>query len=252
MGRLIKYEFRKQLMSKLVVGFVVLALQVLYLAGVIARNEWAAIGLGGTMIVTVISLLYFSFESIVTYSNDLKTKQSYMLFLTPRNMFQIVGAKLVTTILQIFVCGCAFAAIGIGDVFLLCAREGEVKTFLETIKEFFRLFTGVEIRLTEVIYIILMVLVAWLFFIAMAMFAITLSTTLLSNWKFKGVASVAIFFGLDWLVAKIVGLVTPTGFLESGYLVVTGEAWAYIGIYATALALCYVGTVLLLDKKVSV
>lgn len=253
MGKLIKYEFRKQLMSKLVVGIVIVALQVLYLAGVIVRNgDWAAIGLGGTMIVAMISLLYFSFESIVTYSNDLKTKQSYMLFLTPRNMFQIVGAKLITTILQIFVCGCAFAAIGIGDVFLLCAREGEVKTFLDAMKEFFHLFTGVEIRLSEVIYVILMLLIAWLFFIAMAMFAITLSTTLLSNWKFKGVASVAIFFGLDWLVAKVVNLVTPTGFLESEYLVVNTEAWAFIGIYTVALALCYVGTALLLDKKVSV
>lgn len=31
MGKLIKYEFRKQLMSKLVVGAVVLALQVFFL-----------------------------------------------------------------------------------------------------------------------------------------------------------------------------------------------------------------------------
>ncbi len=253
MGKLIKYEFRKQLMSKLVVGIVIVALQVLFAIGLIFNNaDWGAIGMGGTIIVAGVSLLYFSFESIVTYSNDLKTKQSYMLFLTPRNMFQVVGAKLVTTILQIFVCGCAFAAIGIGDVFVLCARKGEVKKFLTAVKDFFQLFTGVEIRLAEVIYAILMVLIAWLFFVAMAMFAITLSTTLLSNWKYKGVVSVVLFFALDWLVAKVVGLVTPTGFLEGEYLVVDTEAWAFIGIYAAALALCYVGTSLLLEKKVSV
>lgn len=253
MGKLIKYEFRKQLMSKLVVGVVIVALQLLYLAGVIFDNEdWGAIGLGFTMIVAMVSLLYFSFESIVTYSNDLKTKQSYMLFLTPRNMFQIVGAKLVTTILQIFVCGCAFAAIGIGDVFLLCARKGEIKEFLDVLKGVFQAFTGVEIRLSEVIYVILMILIAWLVFIAMAMFSITLSTTLLSNWKFKGVVSVVIFFAVDWVIAKVAGLVTPTGFFGSEYLVVNTEAWAYIGVYAVALALTYVGTALLLEKKVSV
>ena len=167
-------------------------------------------------------------------------------------MFQIVGAKLVTTILQIFVCGCAFAAIGIGDVFLICAKKGDVKMFLETVKEFFHALTGVEIRLVEVVYVVLMILIAWLVFIAMAMFAITLSTTLLSNWKFKGVASVAIYFGLDWCVAKVATFVTPTGFLEGEYIVVNTEAWAFIGIYAVALALCYVGTALLLEKKVSV
>ena len=97
-----------------------------------------------------------------------------------------------------------------------------------------------------------MILISWLFFIAMAMFAITLSTTLLSNWKFKGVASVAIFFGLDWIVGKVAKLMISTDFLESEYLVVSTEAWAFIGVYAVALALCYVGTALLLDKKVSV
>lgn len=253
MGKLIKYEFRKQLMSKLVVGVVIAVLQFVFLIGVFSDNEnWTAVGLGFTMTVAMISLLYFSFESIVTYSNDLKTKQSYMLFLTPCNMFQIVGAKLVTTILQIFVCGCAFAAIGIGDVFLLCAKKGTVTELIEGVKEFVQMLTGVEIRLAEIVYIVLMLLIAWLVFIALAMFAITLSTTLLSNWKFKGIASVAIYFALDWCVAKVATLVTPTGFLEGEYLVVTAEAWAFIGVYAVALALSYVGTALLLDKKVSV
>ncbi len=253
MGKLIKYEFRKQLMSKIVVGIVIAVLQLVYLAGVIVDNgDWAAIGMGGTLLVAMISLLYFSFESVVTYSNDLKTKQSYMLFLTPRNMFQIVGAKLLTTILQIFVCGCAFAAIGIGDVLLICARKGDIKELIEAVKDFFQALTGVEIRLIEIIYVILMMLIAWLVFIALAMFAITLSTTLLSNWKFKGVASVVIYFALDWCVSKVASLATPTGFLEGEHIVVNTEAWAFIGVYVVALALCYVGTALLLDKKVSV
>ncbi len=253
MGKLIKYEFRKQLMSKLVVGFVVLALQILFLVGMLMNNsDWGALGMGGTMVVATVALIYFSFEAVVTYSNDLRTKQSYMLFLTPRNMFQIVGAKFVTTILQIFVYGCAFAAIGIGDVFLLCARKGNVKSFFEAVKAFFQMFTGVEIRLSEVIYVLLMLLIAWLVIVAMGMFAITLSATLLSNWKYKGVVSVIIFFALDWLVAKVANLVIPTGLMGSEYLVVNTEAWAFIGVYAVAMVLCYVGTALLLDKKVSV
>ena len=253
MGKLIKYEFRKQLMSKLVVGIVIVALQVLFAIGLIINNaDWGAIGFGGTIIVAVCSLLYFSFESIVTYSNDLKTKQSYMLFLTPRNMFQVVGAKLVTTVLQIFVYGCALAAIGIGDLFLLCAKQRNVEEFLDILKGFIHAFTGVEIRLSEVIYVILMLLISWLVFVAMAMFSITLSATLLSNWKYKGVVSFIIFCVLDWCVVKVADLVTPTEFLESEYLVVNSEVWAEMGVYAVALALCYVGTSLLLEKKVSV
>jgi len=253
MGKLIKYEFRKQLMSKLVVGAVVAVLELVFLAGLLfSKDNWTAMGAGLLSIVAMISLLYFSFESIVTYSNDLRTKHSYMLFLTPRNMFQIVGAKLLTTVLQIFVTGCAFAALGIGDVFLVCAKNGEVKELLESVKGFFHALTGVEIRLAEIIYVVLMLLIAWLVFIALAMFAITLSTTLLSTWKLKGIVSVILYFVLDWCVTKVATLVTPTGFLEGEYLVVNTEAWAFIGVYAVALGLCYVGTALLLEKKVSV
>lgn len=253
MGKLMKYEFRKQLMSKIVVGILIVVLEVVFGLGLLLEKEsWVGVSTGLLLLVGFISLFYFSFESIITYSNDLRTKQSYMLFLTPRNMFQVVGAKILTMMIQIFLVGCAFAAITIGDIFLLCAKYGSVQEFLDGVKAFFEVFTGVEVRLLEVACIILMFLITWLVFVTMAMFAITLSTTLLANWKFKGVVSVAIYFALDWIVAKIAGLVVPTGFLESEYLVVGAEAWAYIGVYAAALVLSFLGTALLLDKKVSV
>ncbi len=253
MGKLIKYEFRKQLMSKVVVGCVVFALEVLFALGLFLEKEgWLATSCGLLFLVAFVSMFYFSFESIVTYSNDLRTKQSYMLFLTPRNMFQIVGAKLVTTILQIFVAGCAFAAIAIGDFLLVCAKFGKLKDLANLIKEFVEAMTGVEIRLVEIVYVILMLLITWLVFIAMAMFAITLSATFLANFKFKGIVSVVLFFAIDWVVGKIAGLMIKTDFLTGEYLVVNTEAWAYIGVYAVVLVLSYIGTALLLDKKVSV
>lgn len=253
MGTLMKYEFRKQLTSKLIVGFIVVVLELVFFAGLLFdKGSWTGMGAGLLMVAAIISLFYFSFESIVTYSNDLRTKQSYMIFLTPRNMFQVVGAKLLTAVIQIFVYGCAFAAIGVGDVFLVCARYGNVKELLEMVKEFVQVITGAEIRLVEVLYVILMFLITWLVFIALALFAITLSTTLFSTWKFKGIVSVVIYFVLDWVVAKIANLVIPTGFLEGDYLVVNTEAWAYIGVYAAVLVISYVGTALLLEKKVSV
>lgn len=253
MGKLIKYEFRKQMLSKVVVGILLGVLELVYIAGIIAdKGDWSAFGLGGLAIAAVVSLFYFSFETIVTYSNDLKTKQSYMLFLTPRNMYQIVGAKMITTVLQILVVGAVFAAVFIGDMFLLFAKNGEIEVFFDGIKEFFRMLTGVEIRLEELVYVILMVLVAWLEFILMAMFAITLSTTLFANVKFKGVISVVLYFGLEWIISKLVGLVVKTGFLEGEYLVVNTEAWAYIGVYAMVMVLAFFGTSLLLEKKVSV
>lgn len=253
MGKLMKYEFRKQLLSKIVVGVLVAALELLYIVGVLAENgDWTGLGAGLLMIVAVASLFYFSFEVIITYSNDLKTKQSYMLFLTPRSMYQIVGAKMLTTVLQILGAGLLFMFLFLGDVFLICAKNGEIKELIEGAKDFFLLLTGVEIRLAEIVYVILMLLVAWLEFILMAMLAITLSTTLFANKKYKGVISVILYFCLQWIVGKIADMVTGTGFLKGTYLVVNTEAWAYICVYVAVMAGCFFGTALLLEKKVSV
>lgn len=253
MGKLIKYEFRKQLLSKIIVLALVAVLELLFVAGLIFdKGEWTGLGAGFLLLVAFISLFFFSFESIITYSNDLRTKQSYMLFLTPRNMYQIVGAKMITTVLQILGFGIVFALIFTGDVFLVCWKNGEIKELIEGIREFFRMLTGVEIRLGEIAYVVAMLLVSWLEFVLMAIFAITLSTTLFANKKWKGVVSVAIYFALEWVIGKLAGLVMKSGFMADGYLVVNTEAWAYIGVYAAVMVACFFGTALLLEKKVSV
>lgn len=253
MGKLMKYEFRKQLMSKILVLVVVAALEVLFVLGLyLEKDKWLGMASGLLVAAGFIGLFYFSFESVVTFSNDLRTKQSYMLFLTPRNMFQVVGAKIAVTVIQILGAGLAFAGIAIGDVALVCSKNGEMQEFLDAVKAFIKTLTGTEIRLTEIGYVILMVLVTWLLLITMAMFAITLSTTLFANKKYKGFISVLIFFALEYVIGKIAMLMVPTGFLSSKYLVVSTEAWAYIGVYAAAMVLNFVGTALLLEKKVSV
>lgn len=253
MGKLMKYEFRKQLLSKIIVGVLVAALELLYIVGVLTENgDWAGLGAGLLMITAVVALFYFSFEAIITYSNDLKTKQSYMLFLTPRSMYQIVGAKMLTTVLQILGVGLLFAFLLVGDVLLICAKNGEIKVLIEGVKSFFLMLTGIEIRWLEIGYMVFILLVTWLEFILMAFFSITLSTTLFANKRLKGVASVAIYFILEWVIRKLADLVTSAGVPAGEYLVADGEVWAYIGVYAVAMLLCYFGTALLLEKKVSV
>lgn len=253
MGKLMKYEFRKQLMSKIVVLVVVALLEVLFLLGLLLeKGDWLGMASGLLITAGVIGLFYFSFESIITFSNDLRTKQSYMLFLTPRNMFQVVGAKIAVTVIQILGAGLVFAVIAIGDVALVCSKNGKMQEFLDAVKAFVRMLTGVEVRLSEIIYVILMILVTWLVFITMAMFAITLSTTLFANKKYKGFISVTIYFVLEWIVGKIARMMLPTAFLSGRYLVVNTEAWAYIAVYTVVLILDFVGTALLLEKKVNV
>lgn len=252
MGKLIKYELKKQMLSKIVVGVLAAICEAVFFVGLIINNgEWAGYALGALFILGFVSLFYFSFETIITYSNDLKTKQSYMLFLIPRNMYQVVGAKMITTLLQILLVGAAFVAIFVGDVFAVCARYGEIKDLIELLKMMFEELSGIHVKLEEVLYVISTVLVVWIEFILMAMFAITISTTLFANKRYKGVISFGIYIVFELLLGKVADLVTD-GAMSAEVVELNAMAWIYIGVYAVAMVLCYFGTTWLLDKKISV
>lgn len=251
MGKLMKYEFKKQLTSKIVVAILAAIAEAAFVISVlIDDSEWAGVSLACMLMLSVFGLCYFSFETIITYSNDLKTKQSYMLFLVPRNTYQIVGAKMLTTVLQIVGAGAAFAAIMVGDVFLIFAKNQDIEEFFEIVNDFLTAL-GMRVHLSDVIYIVALILITWLEFVLMAIFAITLSTTFFANTKYKGVISFGIYFVLNYLLNKVANLVSD-GFGEKEYLMISTDGWVYIGIYTAAMLLWFFGTSWLLDKKVSV
>lgn len=252
MGKLIKYEFKKQMLSKIIVGVLVLICQLVMLVGVFAdKPDWGALGFGGMTLLAFAALFYFSFETVVTYSNDLKTKQSYMLFLVPRNMYQVVGAKMITTIAQIFVAGIAFMALILGNLFLVSARDGEIEEFIKLMKMFIEFVSGVNVDVTTVVYVICSMLVVWIEFVLMAMLAITLSTTLFANKRYKGVISFGIYIGLEFVLGKIADWAS-NGAMSGEVLTLDAMAWVYMGVYVVAMVLCFFGTAWLLDKKISV
>ncbi|MBR6666527.1 MAG: hypothetical protein IKL22_12535 [Lachnospiraceae bacterium] len=252
MGKLIKYELKKQMLSKIIVGVVAAISQVIFFVGLLIDNpDWSASGIGILSILGFAAMFYFSFETIVTYSNDLKTKQSYMLFLIPRNMYQVVGAKMITTFLQILLVGAAFVAIFVVDVFAISAKKGEIKEMIEMIKMIFEQIAGIPLNTTEIIYIVSAVLVVWVEFVLMCMLAITLSTTLFANKRYKGVISFGIYVVLQILLEKVADYVTKN-MMSSETLGLNADSWIYMGIYAVAMVLCYFGTTWLLDKRISV
>ena len=44
---------------------------------------------------TIFGVIYIGIESVNVLHRDLNTKQSYMLFLTPKSSYQILGAKIL-------------------------------------------------------------------------------------------------------------------------------------------------------------
>ena len=101
MGNLIKYEWRKQRLTRILILACLLAFIVLFLIGGLIKNE--TIVAVSILIITfagMFGIFYVGIENLVILNRDLKTKQSYMLWMVPHSTYEILGAKLIAGILQ--------------------------------------------------------------------------------------------------------------------------------------------------------
>ena len=68
------------------------AAEIAYLIGVFFEWEKAlGIGIAGLVFCALIGITYIGIDSLLVFHKDLNTKQSYMLFLTPRNSYQVLS-----------------------------------------------------------------------------------------------------------------------------------------------------------------
>ena len=85
MLKLMKYEFRKTAFSKLILLCITMVVEIVYLLGVfLKKDNLLFIGIMLLTLCATAGILYIGLESINVLQRDLNTKQSYMLFLTPK------------------------------------------------------------------------------------------------------------------------------------------------------------------------
>ena len=103
MGKLMKYEWKKQRTSRMIV-MVALAVCVLTFFGGMLVEKDALMGISATLLLvgSFFVVFYMGIESILILNRDLKTKQSYMIWMTPKSVWEILGAKFVVAIAQMF------------------------------------------------------------------------------------------------------------------------------------------------------
>lgn len=94
MLKLMKYEFRKTAFSKLILLSITLLSEIVYLLGIFLKKDvFLSSGIMFLVLCATMGILYIGLESVTVLHRDLNTKQSYMLFLTPKSSYQILGAK---------------------------------------------------------------------------------------------------------------------------------------------------------------
>jgi len=250
MLKLMKYEFKKQAFSKLVIVALIGLFEIAFFYGVIRDSQNIIAGVMTFLFLfTMGALFYLAFEAIITYSNDLKQKCSYMLFLTPNTSYSIVGAKVLTAGIQIVLAGLAFFALFVIDGGVLIAKYDSIANLKKIILEFLDHFLSLKIQFSDLLATVIVIIAGWISIITLGFFSITLSTTFLANKKYKGIVSFIIFIGLNYLYNKVSHLILgdTTDLTNVG----TTFMWQTV-ITVVFIILTYFGTAWMLEKKVSV
>lgn len=200
MGKLMKYEFRKTMFSKIILLVITAVLEILLLAGIFLNWEnglgWGIIGL---TLCVVIGIFYIGLESLMVFHRDLNTKQSYMLFLTPYDSYQILGAKVLENGISLLMAGCFFAALVAIDFSVAVVYLGGFKELVNVVTRILQQ-VSVEVQFTtaESLMAVFAVLSVWLMTIVTGFLAIVLCATVLAGRRFSGFVSFLIFLLLSW------------------------------------------------------
>lgn len=209
MLKLIKYEFRKTMFSRLILLAVTGIAEILYFLGVF--SIWEKGTPLGSFILTLCAMfgiLYIGVESLLVLHRDLNTKQSYMLFLTPRNSYQVLGAKVLENALSIFIAGMFFLAVFSFDASVALVQIGGLEEWWETVKVLAKnVSINLDYPMEEWIASVLAVLSFWLMNIVTGYLAIVLSATVFAGKRLSGLVSAVLYFlitwGTSWILDKI-------------------------------------------------
>lgn len=249
MLKLMKYEFRKQMFSKLIILIGIGLLEVYFLFGLITSDEERMVASMGILsVMAVLSLFYAGIESLTVLNHDLKTKQSYMLFLVPQNSYCIIGAKLIAAMLQILLTGALFIGTFAINAAIIITKFASRKELIDHVKHILERLLAININISLLLSICMMTLCAWLMIVMLGMAAIILSTTFLANSKFRAPLSFLLFLVLSYLVSCVADILPGSLFYSYEW-----HSFFFLGLfYLVVSVLFYFASAWMLEKKVSV
>lgn len=248
MGKIIKYEWKKQRTARLIILFGLLVCLLTFLAGLIFKKDTPLLVSIGVMFAGAFLVIFYTgIESLLVFNRDLRTKQSHMLWMVPKSIWEILGGKFVAAILQMFFVFAAFIAAGSICLAAGLAHEGGLKMLFEALKRIADMAIEGGVNWLWFFLFVLMLFIVWTEVIMIGFLAIIISRTLFLNSRFAGLFSVVLFFVINWVI-------------ERGYALmcrITGGSTVEIQIqdylyYVIVGILLFIVSGILADKKLSV
>lgn len=246
MLRLLKYELRKTLMSKLILLGVTLVAQAVFMAGFWGKKDTTlAIGAVLLFFIAITGIALMGILSVATLHKDMNSKQGYMLFMTPNSCYKILGAKVLECALSILLAGAFFFALGYLDFSLLLGK-GTNQQIWDMVNEMIRTINAqIVVDVPHVSALVFNMLASWLCTITIAYLSDVVSSSLLNGKKANWLVTCILFIALNYAIGKLLSLV------PASIGVIPVLLWQ--GVIALVLAcIMYVITARLMDKYLSV
>ena len=251
MLKLMKYEFRKTWITKLILLGVTAVAEIAFLIGLYVERE-TTLGLSVMLLVFLAlgGILMIGLYSVMTLHRDMNTKQSYMLFMTPNSSYSILGAKVLECGLSILIGGAFYFALGALDITLLFAKSGELNRLWSAIQDFLSHLTFANhqllIDMEGMAAFVFCLLAGWILTVITAYFAVVISAALLNGKRFNGLLSFVLFLALSWFTGWVARTVTASIPSINALLLVDGA------ISLAFTAVMYMITAIIMERKLSV
>lgn len=254
MGKLIKYEIRKQRTSRMVIFIALAAALIAFWAGLIFENNMmTALSIMAMIFGAILVLFYMGIESILVLNRDLRTKQSYMLWMLPKSSWEILGAKFIAAILQmLIVFGICGIAVGASAALAIWKVTG-FENLARGIQEFSRLFVEGGLKWTDLAVLAMVLFLCWSLIVMVGFLSVILSRTLLIKSRFSGFLAVVLFFIINVVIEQAYEFIYRfPGVNELPGLGVTGWSVVDTVYYVVIVAVVFGISGLLAERKLSV
>jgi hypothetical protein len=198
MLNLIKYELIKKRKALIMALAVIGIIEIAMLFSLYKGGGW----IGLTMLLTFVIIAGINFFIIIdcslSYSSELNKSQGYMLFMTPNSGYSILGAKVIVSFIELCVGTLALFGVLYSNylyAYHLLANKisPEAQVFIDMFKSFFQ---DIMPSIGQFLLILFIIAIQWFAFLITIYLAITLTKTLLSNIKRRGIISFILFIGL--------------------------------------------------------
>lgn len=213
MLKLMKYELLKKSKLMIISASVLFLMEIAILFGIYKGGGWAVLSIFLIFFMIFGVIIFVFVDSIRSYSSDLNQKEGYSLFLTPTSGYKIIGSKAIMSFVELLL----FTVI----VFVFMVLNFQVTKALypapfqevitplfEALKQMYKIPNVFELFLMVLVYVF-----EWFSIIMIAILAMTLRKTILSNSKVGWLLSL-IFFVVIYSTMETISMVAlaPFGF----------------------------------------